>query len=368
MKVAYLLELDIEKHLGVKTKILSQCRAMESDGCEVEIFVLSPVKTSSREFNIINSVDVKGTNGFISQIMRYINRCFCSNEILNKIDKFKPDVIYYRENVYFPGLNKIFKKHKVVCEINTSHLRKREKVGNELLSYLGSLIRYKSYKYINGFVAVSNEIHDENIRLGYIPSIVICNGVPCIDAHHSTVSNSRNVINIAMVGSPGQSWQGYELFFELSNLLADSSYKYYLIGSNPEDFQNTGRVECLGYLREKELNTFLDNVDVAVGSLACFKKDINEVSSLKHRLYASRKIPFIASVSDTDFSKEPFMLTLPNNERCIKDHLAEIKGFIESSVNSDLYSDIDLSEYLDTYKSKERISFLKRVVSLDDIK
>ncbi|MGL4829844.1 MAG: glycosyltransferase [Vibrio sp.] len=362
MKVAYLLELDVEKHLGVKNKILSQCESMEKNGCKVEIFVFSPIKTNSIKFNIINTLNVNSKNKLLSQILRYLNRTLSVNKMLIEIDRFKPDVIYYRENVYFPGLNKIFKKYKVVCEVNTTHLGKREKIGNSVLSYFGSLIRYRGYKYINGFVAVSNEIQYEHITLGYMPSIVICNGISHIDKKQSKPYKNTDNVNIVMVGSPNQSWQGYELFFELSKLLDNVNYSYYLIGPRSEDFQDTGYVKCLGYLQEQELNKFLEKIDVAMGSLACFKKDINEVSSLKHRLYASKRLPFIASVKDTDFSTEPFMLTLPNNERCIKDHLNKIKEFIEMSTKIDLYSEVDLSIYLEMTKANERVAFLKTVV------
>lgn len=70
-----------------------------------------------------------------------------------------------------------------------------------------------------------------------------------------------------------------------------------------------------GNLDGKELDDQFENAHVAVGSLGVHRKKLFADSSLKHREYCARGIPFVMSSHDLDFEDtSPFVLHLPQND------------------------------------------------------
>ena len=62
-----------------------------------------------------------------------------------------------------------------------------------------------------------------------------------------------------------------------------------------------GQVQFAGARSGPELDTYFDQADIGIGTLAIFRKGIQADCSLKHREYCARGIPFILSSEDPDF-------------------------------------------------------------------
>jgi glycosyltransferase involved in cell wall biosynthesis len=58
-----------------------------------------------------------------------------------------------------------------------------------------------------------------------------------------------------------------------------------------------------GSIVGQELLDLIDHSDIAIGTLGLYRKGVVLDSSLKHRLYCARGIPFVLSSSDRDFEK-----------------------------------------------------------------
>ncbi len=69
-----------------------------------------------------------------------------------------------------------------------------------------------------------------------------------------------------------------------------------------------------GRLGGVDLDKEFEDADLCVGCLACHRKNITEVKSLKNVEYASRGIPFVYSELNDDFDSMPYVIKVPPSE------------------------------------------------------
>ena len=80
-----------------------------------------------------------------------------------------------------------------------------------------------------------------------------------------------------------------------------------------------------GALSGGRLNDLFNNCDLGIGTLGIHRKGVLINSSLKHREYCARGIPFVYSGSDPDFDTCNFIKKYEEDESVI--HLEELKTF-----------------------------------------
>lgn len=73
-------------------------------------------------------------------------------------------------------------------------------------------------------------------------------------------------------------------------------------------------VRFVGSKSSVELDPYFEEADLAIGCLACHRKKIKEVKSLKNVEYAMRGIPMIYSEDNTDFDGRPYVLKVPADD------------------------------------------------------
>ncbi len=77
-------------------------------------------------------------------------------------------------------------------------------------------------------------------------------------------------------------------------------------------------VEFYGAKIGEDLNQHIQWADIAVGTLAAYRKGLHFASPLKHREYTARGIPFIFGCADPDFDPPPkFTLQVANDDSSI---------------------------------------------------
>jgi hypothetical protein len=106
----------------------------------------------------------------------------------------------------------------------------------------------------------------------------------------------------------------------------------------------------------------LAHADVAIGTLALYRKDMGEASSLKVREYLARGIPTIVGYADTDFPEAPpFILRIPNAPDAVRTSMPDIRAFVERSLGTrvprEAVAHLDVS-----VKEAARLAFLREVV------
>lgn len=360
-KIAYLLELDPIAHCGVLRKVLLQADKLKDLGVEVRLYIVSPRNCSSSEYEVINVFNCYKGMSFWSRGLRILNRILCSNSIKRVIKKFNPDHIYYREGVSFHGVNAVIKKYDTTMEVN-SPVTVNELASNKILQALYRSGRMKLLSLANRVVAISHEVELDLNKLGFHNTVTICNGFDSdlYDKVVPSIKSSSESTVCLMVGSPGQYWQGYDELSALAKLYESrTDICFRVAGATIGDFPTPlpSNIELLGYMSAAELKHQLMEADVCFGTLAAYRKNIFEVSSLKHRLYVENRKPFISSVKDTDFSGFPFMLELENRARSLVDNKVMIDQFIYSIKTNDLF-EVDISHLSESEKAKLRLKYI----------
>ena len=69
-----------------------------------------------------------------------------------------------------------------------------------------------------------------------------------------------------------------------------------------------------GVLRDQKLESLFDLASLGIGTLGLHRKGVRLDSSLKHREYISRGLPFVTASEDTDLNNEHFVLGVPSDE------------------------------------------------------
>jgi glycosyltransferase involved in cell wall biosynthesis len=125
-------------------------------------------------------------------------------------------------------------------------------------------------------------------------------------------------------------WQGVDKIIELAE--ARPSWSFDLVGVGA--LSAPANVTCHGFLARDEYAQLLERADVALGTLALHRKQMNEASPLKVRRYLEFGLPLILGYTDTDLAGlDPWwLLTLPNAETNVRDSIAEIDSFVTAVV------------------------------------
>lgn len=131
-------------------------------------------------------------------------------------------------------------------------------------------------------------------------------------------------------------WHGYErLFYGLSNYYKKGGKRdieIEVIGEGAElasykriveDLSLSNHVHFRGKLFDKDLDDIYQKVDIGIGCLGCYKKEINIISDLKTREYLAKGIPVLSGCTVDIFSHETefeFYKEIPNNSEMVNLH------------------------------------------------
>ncbi|WP_151208781.1 glycosyltransferase family 4 protein [Paenibacillus yonginensis] len=119
-----------------------------------------------------------------------------------------------------------------------------------------------------------------------------------------------------------------------------------------------------GKMTRSAYQPLLDQADIAVGTLALYRKHMTEASPLKVREYLANGLPVIMAYEDTDFPAEvPFLLKLPAEPDLIRRHLGKIEQFVEAWKGRRIGR--EQVSHLDTrFKEAVRLRFMEHIAAL----
>lgn len=147
-----------------------------------------------------------------------------------------------------------------------------------------------------------------------IPTIPMTNAIDISRFPLSTRPKDTSTIHAIAVGK-WQYWHGLDRVLDgmkdhvdfVLNIVGDGPY----LANLREQVQSnslSSRVIFHGSRTGAELTEIFDQCHVAIGTLGLHRKGVSIDSSLKHREYCARGIPFILSSPDLDFGRElPFL-------------------------------------------------------------
>lgn len=372
MKIAYLTDIDLSTHSGVRIKHLMQCGNWQKLGHEVKIYSIPNTTTvNAQQIDIpipFEVFDNKISTYFKGGIAAYVRKIFATTRIIKSLKEFNPDILYVRSMVYYPGLNRIVRSFTSVIEYNTLMEKELEVAGNARIRFMHSL----GYKALNAaakaFIGVTEEIALEYGKRYHRPAVAIGNGFdlssyPREEMPVNTPSADR--AQIVFVGSPNMPWHGIDKFYQLSTLVdAD----FHLVGATYQPDKNSVVGKNFfqhAFMNKKELGELYSKMDIAIGSLALHRNNLNEATPLKVREYCTYGLPVIIAYKDTDLSGREFVQEIDNTEDTIEKNLAVIKAFINKWRGKRVPRE-EVEQLIDyKYKEEKRLSFLQTILKAE---
>lgn len=167
---------------------------------------------------------------------------------------------------------------------------------------------------------------------------------------------------LVFIGSSGQPWHGIDAIAELAKLRP--GWEFDIIGLHAAELQGPvpANLKFHGPMSREEYQPLLDQADVAIGTMALYRKQMNEASPLKVREYLANGLPVITAYAETDFPRPvPFILQLPGKSGNMVSGLGEIDAFVRQWRGTR----VPRKEiaHLDTrVKESERLKYMKLIM------
>lgn len=316
MKISYLCYWDLQRADGVADKISAQISHWRAAGHDVDVFALTGESGSLEAPALAHQTFRFGGSA---------DRLAATTRLATAARRSHADLVYLRYDVFLPTLAAAFRRSKLVVELNSN-------VGAELQARSQAVARYERLQRrvvlgrADGAVAVTTELERELRRdRPSLATVTIANGIELGPVRDPTTNGGEP--RLVYIGE-GVYWQGVDKIIELAE--ARPSWSFDLIGV--KDLTVPTNVTCHGFLALDGYADVLAGADVALGTLALHRKQMQEASPLKVRRYLEFGLPLILGYADTDLAGlDPWwLLTLPNVETNVRDSLVEIDRFVAS--------------------------------------
>jgi glycosyltransferase involved in cell wall biosynthesis len=350
----YRINKDDVGNSGVIKKCHGQLDGFKKLGLDVDIFWLSNKGILKNE-ELVHLQNLKPKS--LSLYWFYLT---AFGWHLLKYNDFKAyDFIYLRHPFFDPILVKCLKKAKainpdlkIILEINTfPYDAEPKRFLHKISLWLDKMYRKEASNFIDRIVHYGAESSIWNI-----PAICIRNGVQIKAIPISKRKSEENSLRLLAVGNWSY-WHGIDRIIRgLANYNKEErevKVSLKIIGNGTEEIQieqmikenqleNVVEIESAKY--GEELDVFFNKADMGVGTLAIHRKGVSLDSSLKHREYCARGIPFLIAGEDPDFGpEEKFVFTISSNDdpvnlekvveyyfrNKLSDRLADIRVFAE---------------------------------------
>jgi hypothetical protein len=240
------------------------------------------------------------------------------------------DFIYLRHPFFDPLLVRFFKKTKkkapdlkIILEINTyPYDAEPKRFLHKFSLWMDQYYRKTAYKYIDRIVD-----YGQSKKIWNIPTINIRNGIDVDQISQSNSSTDVNKLRLIALGTWNY-WHGLDrLILGLFNYYNDPKrgveVTLKIVGTGKEianyhylvdRYELNNVIQFFPPTTGEKLDRYFDEADIGIGTLAMFRKGVQLDSSLKHREYCARGIPFIFGGKDPDFQMDcPFVNHFPND-------------------------------------------------------
>lgn len=351
-KLLYIAFKDFSNlHFGANSKVLSQCRAFESYGYDVELIGRSETDTVLITTDENVKVLKKNTQNIKN---KRISNLFAKGNQMKNIEEYLQnksyDACYIRydfSDANFISLLKSVKKacRRVVLELPTYPYEEENNIGfmNKVKMAIDKHYRTKMKDYIDVIVT----FYSGYSELFGIPVLVVPNGFDFSMMDLAQKELSDDVVHIVAVSSMRE-WHGYERIIEgMKNYYAEEkddkkNFVLHLVGNGREYGKYKALVEKYsleshvimeGAMFGEKLNALYEDCALGIDSLARHRSGISVLSSLKSREYGAKGIPLINSckidIIGDDF---PYMLRVTADESPVD--MDAVADFYEKCYNS----------------------------------
>lgn len=359
MRIAY-VTIHIAPELmrgGVGKKIKTQMNLWREAGHEVHLFSLTP-----------DTIPFPDEHQFIfdaktSLLKRESNRASGLKQMLDAIREYRPDVIYLRFGLYSYPLHRLFQIAPTVLEINSDD-RVEYATRGKFFYWMNRLTRGLTFAPAAGVIAPTQELTRIFPLKKDQLTAVISNGVDMTSVEILPPPQNDKPV-LTLVGSPGMNWHGMDKLIRFAHSTPDVIVNIVGYSANEVDVPIPTNVTMHGYLSYEQIREVLKKTDVACGTLALHRKNMQEACPLKVREAVLYGLPLLLGYYDTDLSdlNLPSILQIPNTEDNLITHADQIRKFAYEMKGKrlDFYA---VAPYLDQRKKEEaRLVFFEKVIA-----
>lgn len=353
VRIALLAWHDVSFEGGPLKRMIAQCQAWRALGHQSKLFTMGAAKDVWKGLDVIEHENVCSGGAFVrlSRVTR----------ILNSVSAWRPDIIFFRLNGYYPAMERLMKQIPFVVEVNSDDRIRVSQKNSRLIGIYHAFTRRRLLRRAAAINCVTRELETRIVPPGK-PSLAIPNGIHLENYAWLPPAQNQHP-NLVFIGSPQNAWHGIDKIVELAK--SNSDWHFDVVGMSEREATDgsPNNVQFHGYLPASDYKSILENSDVALGTLALDRAGIHEACPLKVREYLAHGIPTIIGYRDADFPVPPeFLLELPGNEGSITRSLDRIRDFVEQwkgrRVERGWVSNLELID-----KERERVEFFKKTIS-----
>ncbi|HEA28549.1 MAG TPA: glycosyltransferase [Leeuwenhoekiella sp.] len=362
MKLSYIVEVDPLVHSGIIKKINNQILIWRKQGHEVQTLILWPKASTSKATKYIegryfsNSLLDGLPQGFLNTYLTKITRI---KQVKKALNTFNPDLVYIRQNIWYPGLPGVLRRYKTVMELNSVDYMEMEFYSNlKKKVYLWG--KKRLLEVISGLVAVSPDILD-HYKEYKIPQKVVSNGIDLSKFNIPKIpDHDQEQTNLIFVGSANMHWHGLEKIFALARKFP--AYTIDIVGYERKDIAENipPNVTFHGWVNSAQLKKLYQKSNLGIGSFGNHLVGKKTDSTLKVLEYLANGLPVILGHHDTDFHNADFLLKITDEEHKLLPS-ATIKAFIEKNKSRQVTHE-ELKKIDSRTKERERLLFFQELV------
>lgn len=297
-----------KKSSGVNKKIAGQIDAFKEKGYSVDLIAVYEKGIALYKDNCLNDV-------FRSNLIPRISLCSWVSKHAKKYE-----VVYIRFQFFCPFVLKMVENLKrnnviVIMEIPTYPYKRELKsqgIKGTLKGIIDSIFRPFCLRYID---ALASPLADETI-FGK-ETICIYNGIntSSISPRKPKKDNTIDLLAVALMAP----WHGYDRLIKgIHNYYENGGKRnivLHLVGDGAvtlnyqkmiEEYSLKKHVILYGKKFGDDLDAIYDSVDIGVGSLASFRKNIYKTNTLKVLEYLAKGLPVICEEGEMGIPKDSF--------------------------------------------------------------
>lgn len=330
MRIAYLAHINLGLNSGVFQKVLGQIKMWCREGNSAKLFIITRDKDFAGDTATfgVEVETIRYTWGMSSAALHTRIQAFKKAEKL--ICAWKPNIIYTRQDLFYPSVVRMAKRHPLAIEVNTNDVREMT-FGSRITWLYHLLTRGLTIKNAAGCVFVSNELSVVTNYGKYCrPFVVIGNGID-LDSIAPLPQGQSNGVHLVFVGQTGCPWHGIDKIAYMAS--AYSEWRIDVIGVRREEVRVPfpDNVIFHGVMSLVDYRDIMARADCGIGTLALHRNRMSEASPLKTREYLAYGLPVIIGYDDTDFPQgADFLLQIPNSEDNVERSLGSIGRFVAS--------------------------------------
>ncbi len=323
--LVYRINKDDPSNTGVIKKCLAQQEAFSHHGIQTDMLWLSK-KGVLKNSELIKAIELPPHS-----LKVYGFYFFYFGTILKSLEsKEQYDFIYLRHPFFDPllvsALQQIKKRNqdiKIILEINTyPYDAEPKRILHKASLSMDKYFRKNAHQYVDRIV-------DYGVRktIWQIPTLSIRNGINLDNIPFAKRKSNDGKLRMIAVGNWSY-WHGLDrLILGIKDYIdrgERAAIELLIVGDGPEteslrnlvnEYNLGERIIFSPATFGTDLDKLFESADVGIGTLGLHRKNVTLDSSLKHREYCARGLPFILSSPDLDFPDDlNFIHYVPSND------------------------------------------------------